>query len=179
MDNVQKSMLRTAAQQALEALEGGIEKWRLAGPAIDSLRAALAEPVQEPVAKRRPTLRRGVTGVCSRSTCECEKEGLGDQCIWLRPADPVQEPVAWMYEHDGMVHDADNPPFFTLNRWATPVNEPYTETPLYTAPTQRKPLNDLAIADIYTKWDATPGVSMADFARAIERAHGIGARNET
>lgn len=41
---------------------------------------------------------------------------------------------------------------------------------------QRKPLDDLAIADIYTKWDATSGTSMADFARAIERAHGIGGK---
>jgi soluble P-type ATPase len=32
-------------------------------------------------------LRRGVNGVCTRSTCECEREGLGDRCIWLRPSD--------------------------------------------------------------------------------------------
>jgi len=47
--------------------------------------------------------------------------------------EPVQEPVAWMYEHDGMVHDAHNPPIVMFNRWSTPVGEPYTETPLYTA----------------------------------------------
>jgi hypothetical protein len=29
-------------------------------------------------------------------------------------------------------------------------------------------LTDEEIADIYIKWDATPGVSHADFARAIE-----------
>ena len=32
-------------------------------------------------------LRRGVDGVCTRSTCECEREGLGDQCVWLKPAE--------------------------------------------------------------------------------------------
>ena len=37
------SDLRTAAQQALEALEGGGDSWRLIGPAIDALKAALAE----------------------------------------------------------------------------------------------------------------------------------------
>jgi len=37
------SDLRTAAQQALEALEGGGDSWRMIGPAIDALRAALAE----------------------------------------------------------------------------------------------------------------------------------------
>ena len=35
--------LRTAAHQMLEALEGGVDSWRLIGPAIDALRAALAE----------------------------------------------------------------------------------------------------------------------------------------
>lgn len=34
----------------------------------------------------REPLRRGVDGVCSRSTCVCEREGLGDQCIWLQPS---------------------------------------------------------------------------------------------
>ena len=42
--------IREAAQQALEALEGGADSWQLVGPAIDALRAALAEPVQEPYA---------------------------------------------------------------------------------------------------------------------------------
>jgi len=37
------SDLRDAARQALEALEGGGDSWRLIGPAIDALRAALAE----------------------------------------------------------------------------------------------------------------------------------------
>jgi hypothetical protein len=64
------SDLRDAARQALAALEGGGDSWRLIGPAIDALRAALAEealqrltdvhqeieaaleqPEQEPVAK--------------------------------------------------------------------------------------------------------------------------------
>ena len=35
--------LRTAAQQALEALEGGADSWQRVGPAIDALRAALLE----------------------------------------------------------------------------------------------------------------------------------------
>lgn len=44
------SDLRTAANQMLEALEGGADSWQLVGPAIDALKEALAEP-QEPVAK--------------------------------------------------------------------------------------------------------------------------------
>ena len=43
-------------------------------------------------------LKRGSTGVCSRSTCLCAAEGLGDECIWLvrtpqRDADRT-EPVS-------------------------------------------------------------------------------------
>ena len=41
------SDLRNAAGQALEALEGGGDSWRLIGPAIDALRAALEQPEQE------------------------------------------------------------------------------------------------------------------------------------
>ena len=46
-------------------------------------RPAVGAPVEPSV---RP-LRRGVDGVCTRSTCECAREGLGDQCVWLRPAE--------------------------------------------------------------------------------------------
>ena len=35
---------RSTVEQALEALEGGAESWQRVGPAIDALRAALAEP---------------------------------------------------------------------------------------------------------------------------------------
>jgi hypothetical protein len=35
--------LRTAAKQALEALEGGEDSWRFIGPAIDALKAALEQ----------------------------------------------------------------------------------------------------------------------------------------
>jgi hypothetical protein len=39
--------LRDAARQALEALEGGGDSWRLIGPAIDALRAALEQPERD------------------------------------------------------------------------------------------------------------------------------------
>jgi hypothetical protein len=43
------------------------------------------------------------------------------------------EPVAFMYEHDGCIHNRDNPPILTYTRWNS-VKEPYTETPLFTTP---------------------------------------------
>lgn len=46
-------------------------------------------------------------------------------------------PVAWMYEHDGMVYTVDDPPIVTAKRWFA-VGEPWTETPLYAHPQERK-----------------------------------------
>jgi hypothetical protein len=53
---------------------------RLAGP------AEIIDPVKSP-------LRRGVTGVCTRSVCECERDQSGDQCIWLNPIPPRLYPA--------------------------------------------------------------------------------------
>lgn len=53
-------------------------------PSMEAKRERCAMSENEP-------LRRGVDGVCTRSTCECEREGLGDQCVWLRPTDAELE----------------------------------------------------------------------------------------
>ena len=41
-------------------------------------------------ADQKPLLR-GSSGVCSRSVCLCEREGLGNQCVWLKPSDAELE----------------------------------------------------------------------------------------
>ena len=119
--------LRAAAQQALEAWDGGDTEWfKRAYTVMENVRAALAEPVQEPVA---------IVG-----TQEDTWKGYGDQ--WLSPGPPIK----------------------TVHMLAElPVG-----TPLYTAPPQRKPLDDLAIADIYTKWDEDKG--WGPLVEAIEQA---------
>lgn len=70
--------------------------------------------------------------------------------------------------HNGLV---------TINALRAALAEPTGSMPqherLKQMKAQRKAMSDLTIADIYVKWDATPGASMADFARAIEAAHGI------
>ena len=116
--------LRKAAQQALEVLERAGEelRWQAIGQVQRDLRAALAEP--------------------------------------------EQEPVAWIFVDDtGMK-------FVSVDR-------PHRDyQPLYTAPPQRKPLQDEKIV----RWVASgeynvitnDWASHIDFARAIERAHGIG-----
>ena len=111
--------LRQAAQQALEALDRVMSHGSAVQEAKDILRAALAEP--------------------------------------------EQEPVAWRYR--GNLHE------FDPSDWAEgPV------TPLYTAPTPRKPLTD---EEIEALWQNTsPYYDPQDFARAIERAHGIGEQDE-
>ena len=120
--------LRTAAQQALEALEVAtncldgyyIPRGKTTLPeiedAITALKAALAEPVQEPVKQ-----------------CMAHGECFGGECIYQRPAEPVQEPVAWLftnlqsgdydfcYQEDEHDHD----------------REMWHKQPLYTAPPQR------------------------------------------
>ena len=76
---------RAVLQQALEALEGIATALReedvlgrdieLLLDAITNLRAALAEPVQELVKQ-----------------CMAHGECFGGECIYQRPAEPVQEP---------------------------------------------------------------------------------------
>ena len=83
------SDLREAAQQALEALEMSrrfvyADNRPQCDEAMDALRAALAQQ-DEPV-KPAP-LKRNITGRCTRKVCECEKEGLGPECIYLEPVD--------------------------------------------------------------------------------------------
>jgi hypothetical protein len=136
--------LRQAAQQALEALEKvktDADKqppvypwdiWRMwVDRAITALRAALAEP--------------------------------------------EQEPVAWMYQ-DKSTHEVK---FQKHMRGFVDHGATY-ETPLYTAPTPRKPLTDEEIELLAVKHapPIDPAFAQHDdfieFARAIERAHGIG-----
>lgn len=121
--------LRQAAQQALEALENDAMQRTYAGGvritnAAIALRAALAEP--------------------------------------------EQEPVAWM-DID------DNGQRLTVRQWSDGNKD---EVPLYTAPTPRKPLTDEEMRECAQAMNAEPLAEgwpeLIKFARAIERAHGIG-----
>ena len=71
----------------------------------------------------------------------------------------------------GAIHIHERPKEFAIvgneaiTRFAALVREE--------ALTQRKPLTELQITEIYTKWESTKGTSWADLIRAIEAAHGI------
>ena len=98
--------LRLTSKQALEALDGLYLPGELerVNAAITAMRAALAQQA-EPVEPPKPApLKRGTTGRCTRKVCECEKEGLGPECIHLEPVIdgyplwsgiPKAEPVYW------------------------------------------------------------------------------------
>ena len=126
--------LRQAAQQALEALEAADVDPHSSDAvykAITALKAALAEPVQEPVAWR--------WGYRSVTTGEMDWRGYVEIA-----ADPNLRSPAIIME------------------------------PLYTAPPQRKPLTEEEIGKVAAPYYGTMGFRVEAFARAIERAHGIG-----
>ena len=116
--------------------------------------------------------------------------GKAKQAIREALAEPEQEPVAWMYHgilHTGTPHDRPSLIWRPEYMDAMSAVKGAKATPLYTAPPQRKPLTDAEIDAEFTREcyvsvtfaDGTQGIALdkvtaRDFARAIERAHGIG-----
>ena len=83
-------------------------------------------------------------------------------------AEPEQEPVAWMMVNKKHGHKP------TLH-W-TPQEDwhiTWKAVPLYTAPLARKPLTDSEVFNMAADYYEGYGFKAAEFARAIERAHGI------
>jgi hypothetical protein len=78
-------------------------------------------------------------------------------------AEPEQEPVAWLQRRF-----VDS---FPAVGYETCDAKDYGAIPVYTHPPQRKPLSDEKVWDIYYEMIQDDRLS---FARAIERAHGIG-----
>jgi hypothetical protein len=179
-----------AARQALDALEAGPDVDPIfAGETIAALKAALdvVPPEHERLAAFQAQADRD-----TRLLMRAHKEALRQRDYWQeeakryagntdfwksksealeQPTSPPDllrqeqtEPVAWMvYTLDGKsVCVTDNPADFT---------DEHRVLPLFTLPPIRRwqKLTDQDISDAYIKWDATPGVSMADFARDIEK----------
>ena len=139
--------LRTAAQQALEALEYAQQDRECPSTtrqAIAALQAALAEP---------PVVNQSLT---------------------------TQEPVAWRWGYRSVTTGAmDWRGYVEIPAHPNLRSPAIIMEPLYTAPPQRKPLTEENIRALYDQHAAYqeegPEVSgWWDFARAIERAHGIG-----
>lgn len=81
-------------------------------------------------------------------------------------AEPEQEPVAWMCSDESMTHKG-------YTRFARTKNELWN-IPVYTTPPPRKPLTDAEIFNTAADYYEGYGFKALEFARAIERAHGIG-----
>jgi hypothetical protein len=79
---------------------------------------------------------------------------------------PMQEPVAMRYDFDGYGYKYIDSG--SGSNWQTRIEG---AEPLYEAPPQRQPLTEEEIVEI--AWDWKSGGPI-DFARAIERKHGIG-----
>ena len=77
---------------------------------MDKTDAQMVPAPLGPVERGVRPLHRGLDGVCTRSTCECEREGLGDQCIWLRPTDAELERRSGEPHVDGYPLQSGLPP---------------------------------------------------------------------
>jgi hypothetical protein len=141
--------------------------------------AALAEPVQEPVAVDQRVV------PLVESALQAVAEKIGDQCaVWygigardveevLREAarhglvhaalaEPAQEPVASIYITPNGAREFDD--------WRHDL--PVGSNLLYTSPPQRKPLTREEVDQV---WESEKAFSdIYAITRAIERAHGIG-----
>ena len=158
------SDLRKAAQQALEALEEACGNrcnaeynpcYRRA--AADNLRAALAQPEQEPVLWMMPDGK-----IVDKWALQFYGGQAGEP---LYKAPPQRKPLA---EPGGVLR--------TLVQVHADGTETWQEAPVWYAPPQRKPLTEEEIVSVLIE-SAGMTVKANDvdlrFARAIERAHGI------
>ena len=149
--------LREAAQQALEAWQtatyGHPSHHKATLLAMTALRAALAQPQIDPVDEYRKSFIAGQIDMRDREETKAE---------------PV-EPVAWMVYTEGgaSAYVTDNP---------RDLIGAYRALALYTTPPQRKPLTEEEIDNICRQahGGADPQEWARNFARAVERAHGIG-----
>lgn len=188
--------LRTAAQQALEALERARplkadyttlgyfeEAKRKHYAAMAALRAALAQQVEPDAYGYASRLAVALWEKHYKDTAPQWKPlpdllgvltqidnmtaGLIRQPEPAQQLEPVQEPVAWMYPDDyAGILKHQSRAEVFQKAWCNPA----VCVPLYTAPPQRKPLpnHDQHCVDV-------PGYGLmaVRLVRAIERAHGI------
>ena len=176
-----------AARVALEALDSDNPDIQLR--AATALRAALAQSAPEPQHKPGCALLK----IPARE-CDCGAEPVAtfdevwDAIDWdkwrmepvrelvrmihsktspkaaLAQSEARQEPVAWMvYTQDGKsAYVTDNP---------TDLKDGQDAYALFPGPFERKPLTDEEIMEMYS--EPRSDAEMIEFARAIERAHGI------
>ena len=98
---------------------------------------------------------------------------LNDIRKLLAQPEPEQEPVAWMYDHQIEVGYDKYTEVNIIETCARNLesNNCINIRPLYLAPPKQEPLSVERIADLWTDINTN---SVRNFARAIEKEHGIG-----
>lgn len=162
------SDLRQAAQQALEALDSDHPDIQLR--AAITLRAALAQPEQKPVAWRYQS--KLGNGYLTEKRAEAS-EDWHETPLYTAPPTPKEtaEPVAWIYEYTNFRREK------AIGFYPSAENGVIC-TPVYAAPPQRKPLTEAQIYEVLgygamAQYNSVPQYAM-ECVRAIEKAHGIG-----
>ena len=159
--------LRQAAQQALEALESG--DWY-----IDQLEMLVYSADDTGTHEERAKVQAAITALRAALAEHDRLAGIEaiekDAGIHVsQQAEPEQEPIG----HADL--GINNIYIFSESE---PRVVPAGRTPLYTAPTPRKPLTDEEMRECAQAMNAEPLAEgwpeLIKFARAIERAHGIG-----
>ena len=97
--------------------------------------------------------------------------------LLAQPEQSEQEPVAWMYDHQIEVGYDKYTEVNIIETCARNLesNNCINIRPLYLAPPKQEPLSVERIADLWTDINTN---SVRNFARAIEKEHGIGGGNE-
>lgn len=155
--------LREAAQQALEALEkhghAYFKHEEQYNKAIMALHFALCDSL-EPVT------------TCHELSKEGDKLSLpfnhfpdAGKMVATGQESRQVEPVAWRF-YDGKI--------WCYVNHISDLSASTKFEPLYTAPPKREPLTDEEIAVTAAACNSLESEFLVDFARAIERAHGIG-----
>ncbi len=115
---------------------------------------------------------------------EFEYKGVAcnELCIDINKllAKPEQEPVAWMYDHQIEVGYDKYTEVNIIETCARNLesNNCINIRPLYLAPPKQEPLSDAQIAELWGDKHSGKTYKVKNFARAIEKEHGIGGGNE-
>ena len=131
------------------------------------------------MSKERELLRE-IMGYIASGVVSITSNDLGDAAETLHEIQELlaqpetkQEPVAWMYDHQLEVGYDKYTEVNIIETCARNLesNNCINIRPLYLAPPKREPLSVERIADLWTDINTN---SVRNFARAIEKEHGIG-----
>ena len=167
-------------EQELQLVSNLLKEYGLEALEVIAALKTQPEPMLNGLTEAETNASASVMGLTRPKPEPCADESDCDHMPWCRIrkacqkqaraalAQPEQEPVAWRYLEDP----------FGANEYLI-TDDPDTAkgpgwTPLYALPPQRKPLTEEEIAQI----DWKDGETLHDFARAIEKAHGIGGEHE-